>query len=118
MSVATAAHPAPTLGALEVDPTCRRASVAGAELYLSEGEFKLLAALAAEPGRAFSYKELLAGTFAGAPGVSVRTIASYGDRLSRKLELRGMAGWLCAEAGVGMRLEPACRETAGSRVAR
>lgn len=117
MSVATAAPLAPTLGALEVDPTCRRASVAGAELYLSEGEFKLLAALAAEPGREFSYEQLLAEPFAGAPGVCVRTIVSYGERLARKLELRGAADQLCAEAGVGLRLEPTCCETVDPEVA-
>lgn len=110
MSTATAVKPEPVLGSLAIDPISRRASVAGAELYLSEGEFMLLAALADEPGRTFSYEELLADTFAGMRGVSVRTIDAYRERLSRKLELRGMRGRLSCEAGVGLLLEPAYSE--------
>jgi DNA-binding response OmpR family regulator len=105
MSPATVVSPAPTLGALVIDVDGRRASVASAELYLSEAEFKLLAALAAEPGRLFSREELQMEVFAGSPGASVPTIERYARRLGRKLELRGLEGWLRFEAGTRFRLE-------------
>ncbi len=105
MAAATVAPPAPSLGALAIDLEARSASVEGAELYLSEAEFTLLAALATEPGRLFTPAELLEAHFSGMPGVSIARIERLAERLARKLELRGAEGLLRAEPGVGLVLE-------------
>lgn len=92
-----------TLASVEIDHRRRRASVKGVELYLSDGEFRLLAALAKEPARILTYKDLLEETFAGAPGGSRRTIDSHAARLRRKLELRGMPNMITRFHQLGFR---------------
>jgi two-component system, OmpR family, response regulator BaeR len=114
VSIATA----PELGDLRIDSERRRASVAGAELYLSEAEFRLLAALAAEPGRFFSAEALMAEVFAGVPGLSPHTVERCAQRLARKLELRGVEGELRCEAGGGLRLKASGGEAAPLGAAR
>ena len=98
--------------AIELDSWRRAASVAGEELYLSDREFTLLAALVAEPGRGLTYEELLGETFAGAPGVGRGVLDATADRLRRKLELRGAGGLVvaCGEGGYRLSdsIEPAC----------
>ena len=100
--VAALAPPASGLGALEIDEVRRSASVNGAELYLSEAEFGLFSALAAEPGRLFTHAELGEVCFEG-----VLRIERCAERVARKLELRGMEGRLRCEHGVGLVLEAA-----------
>ena len=94
------APPSPSLGALAIDADCRRASVSGSELYLSEAEFSLLSTLASEPGRLFTHAELGEVCFDG-----VLRIERCAERLARKFELRGMEGHLRCEPGVGLALE-------------
>lgn len=107
---AALAPPAPAIAALEIDAERRSASVAGAELYLSEAEFSLLSTLAAEPGRLFSHAELGEVCFEG-----VLRIERCAERLARKLELRGMEGHLRCEQGVGLALETAAEPTGARR---
>jgi DNA-binding response OmpR family regulator len=100
------AAPVLDLGALAIAPAHRRASFGGEDLYLSDREYTLLAALAAAPGRVFCHEELLAEAFAGAPGVGRRAIERYAERASRKLALRGGGLRVESVAGVGLRLAP------------
>ncbi len=84
------AEPAPRpplrFGALVVDPTRHEASLAGHPLPLTPKEFKLLLALCAHPGRAFTRGELLARVFGGDyPGLE-RTVDAHIMNLRRKLE--------------------------------
>jgi DNA-binding response OmpR family regulator len=93
------------LGDLVIDRGGHWAKWRGAPLPLSEQEFQILAALAEEPGRAWSFQELLARVW-GAPSgghpaqvrAAVRRLRSKLDRLSVKLEIE-------AARGVGFRLE-------------
>lgn len=87
------------IGALAIDVTRRRASVAGEELYLSEAEFGLLWTLASEPGRLFTHAELGEICFVG-----IMKIERCAERLARKLERRGVEGELRCEHGVGLAL--------------
>lgn len=114
-----AAAPTSVLAALSIDSLRRRASVRGAELYLSEREFALLAALASEPERTLTYEELIGEVFAGAPGVSRRVVDANAARLRRKLELRGMPGLIAPCQGVGFRFgeNPDPAEGPGASVA-
>jgi two-component system, OmpR family, response regulator len=105
MGAATAGPLAPSFGTLAIDAEARSASVEGGELYLSEAEFSLLSALAAEPGRLFTHAELLEACLSGVPGSSVGRIERLAQRLERKLELRGAAGLLRREPGVGFQIE-------------
>ena len=122
MSAATAALPAPTLDSLVIDVEARSASVDGGELYLSESEFRLLAALAEDPHRTLTYEELEPEVFTGQPGGGRRLIDAAAARLRRKLELRGAGALIAPGRGVGFRLfesaepersDPDEREAAG-----
>ncbi len=104
MSAATAALSAPTLDSLVIDAEARSASVGGAELYLSESEFGLLAALAEDPHRTLTYEELEPEISAGRPGGGRRLVDAAAARLRRKLELRGVGALIAPCRGVGFRL--------------
>jgi DNA-binding response OmpR family regulator len=93
------------LGDLIIDRGGHWAKWRGTPLPLSEQEFQILAALAEEPGRAWSFQELLARVWgassAGHPAqvrAAVRRLRSKLDRLSVKLAIE-------AARGVGFRLE-------------
>lgn len=94
-----------SLSALTIDRRLRCADVAGEELYLSEGEFELLLALADAPECIVTYEELGCNAFAAAPGMSGRLIDSHALRLRRKLELRGLRNLIIPYQGVGFRLQ-------------
>lgn len=113
MGVATHAPFPPELGSLVIDAEARSARVEGSELYLTELEFRVLAALAEEPGRTFACAALLEAHFADMPGASIATIERSAQRLERKLELRGMGGQLHREPGVGLRIESPGRDVLG-----
>lgn len=92
----------PAIRSLVIDASRQRARVGGEELYLSEAEFALLSTLAAEPGRLFTHAELGETCYVG-----ILKNERCGERLARKLELRGMAGQLRCQPGVGLALETA-----------
>jgi DNA-binding response OmpR family regulator len=108
------------LGTVRIDRLKRRASVGGEELYLSEREFGLLAALAADPRKTLTYEQLEAELFVKAPRGSRRLLDAAAVRLRRKLELRGAEALIAPIHGVGFRFfasaeasAPAEREPAG-----
>jgi len=74
------------VGEIVVDPVRRKVWVGEREVALSNKEFGLLRALAADPSRVFSKRELLEGVWGyGNPG-RTRTLDSHASRLRRKLD--------------------------------
>jgi DNA-binding response OmpR family regulator len=100
-----------SVGDLEVDPSGRRATLAGRELSLTSYEFDLLRALAERAGRVLSREQLLELAKGSAEESFDRSIDVHISRLRQKLEddprrprllktVRG-AGYLLAKDGEG-----------------
>jgi DNA-binding response OmpR family regulator len=93
---------------LDFDPGARTLSAGeGHEIVLQPRQARLLKALAADPHRVFSKRELVA-LFEGTPSgslVSTRTVDHIASRLRRRLEEAGQPGLIVNCWGVGYRLE-------------
>lgn len=92
---------------LVIDPVRHEARHAGRALDLTPVEFRLLAALAAQPGRVFSRDQLLDKLHADPRALSDRTVDSHVKNLRRKLD----AVWPGQDVirsiyGVGYRFDP------------
>ena len=96
------------VGPLTVDPQAYRASVdspAGAvALDLTRTEFRILAHMSANPGRAFERAELVDACMPESEALD-RTVDSHVSNLRRKLSAAGADGLLTAVRGVGYRLD-------------
>jgi DNA-binding response OmpR family regulator len=99
------------VGTLEVDPPSREVTVRGERVELSQKEFALLRALAAEPVRVFTKEELLRGVWGFRSLGATRTLDSHACRLRQKL---GAAGdhFVVNVWGVGYRLVDGPEEVA------
>lgn len=95
-------------GPLQVDPQAHRAAVEGPAgtvvLDLTPTEFRLLAHMAAAPGRAFERSELVDACLPEGEALD-RTVDSHISNLRRKLAAAGADGLLAGVRGVGYRLE-------------
>jgi DNA-binding response OmpR family regulator len=91
------------VGELEVDPASREVRLRGERLSLSQKEFALLLALAAEPTRVFTKAELLRDVWGFRSLGTTRTLDSHACRLRRKLGVQGDR-LLVNVWGVGYRL--------------
>jgi len=91
------------VGELEVDPSAREARLRGVPLDLSQKEFALLRALAAQPTRVFTKEELLRDVWGYRALGTTRTLDSHACRLRRKLGAQGDE-FLLNVWGVGYRL--------------
>ena len=91
------------VGSLEFDPLSRRVWVHGEELALSNKEFGLLRALAADPTRVFTREELLRTVWGFRTLGATRTLDSHAFRLRRKLNRKGDR-FIVNVWGVGYRL--------------
>ena len=91
------------VGELSIDPVSREVLLRGEPVALSQKEFALLSALAAEPTRVFTKEELLRDVWGFRAMGSTRTIDSHACRLRHKL---GAAGdrFVVNVWGVGYRL--------------
>jgi two-component system, OmpR family, response regulator RegX3 len=89
------------VGTLELDERARRVHLDGRELDLTPKEFDLLAALARDPGAAFSRRRLLEEVWDTTWYGSTKTIDVHVAALRRKL---GDSGWIETVRGVGFRL--------------
>ncbi|HXU42442.1 MAG TPA: response regulator [Burkholderiales bacterium] len=99
---ASAATPA----GLVIDEASHRVSLDGKEIELTPVEFRLLAALAAAPGRVFSRDGLLEKLYADHRVVTDRTVDAHVKNLRRKLEeIRPGADLVRSIYGVGYKLE-------------
>jgi DNA-binding response OmpR family regulator len=74
------------VGEIVVDSALRKAWVGQREVQLSNKEFSLLRALAADPKRVFSKKELLEEVWGYRSLARTRTLDSHASRLRRKLD--------------------------------
>jgi DNA-binding response OmpR family regulator len=91
------------VGALEVDPASREVRLRGERLVLSQKEFALLLALAAEPTRVFTKAELLRDVWGFRSLGTTRTLDSHACRLRHKLAAQGDR-FVVNVWGVGYRL--------------
>jgi DNA-binding response OmpR family regulator len=91
------------VGSLEIDPPSREVRVRGERVELSQKEFALLRALAADPTRVYTKEELLRDVWGFRSMGSTRTLDSHACRLRHKL---GRAGdrFVVNVWGVGYRL--------------
>ncbi|WP_180900348.1 response regulator [Martelella soudanensis] len=98
------------VGPLAVDPQAYRAAVetlAGpVTLDLTRTEFRILAHMAASPGRAFERSELVDACLPEGEALD-RTVDSHVSNLRRKLTAAGAGGLLTGVRGVGYRLDNA-----------
>lgn len=91
---------------LVIDEATHKVSLDGKEVELTPVEFRLLAALAAAPGRVFSRDGLLEKLYADHRVVTDRTVDAHVKNLRRKLdEIRPGADLLRSIYGVGYKLE-------------
>jgi len=81
-----AEHPVLSVGDIVVDPLRREVRRGGVPVPCTRGEFEVLAALAAEPGRVFTRQQLLQRTRGWESYPSDRTIDMHVLNLRRKLE--------------------------------
>jgi len=99
---ASAATPA----GLVIDEVSHKVSLDGKDIELTPVEFRLLAALAAAPGRVFSRDGLLEKLYADHRVVTDRTVDAHVKNLRRKLEeVRPGSDLVRSIYGVGYRLE-------------
>ena len=91
-------------GPLRIDPGAHRVHVEGEEVHLTPLEFKLLTALAAQPGRILTRKQLLLEVWGPHHTEETRYLRVYMTHLRRKLGPAGKSV-LRTEAGVGYGLE-------------
>jgi DNA-binding response OmpR family regulator len=91
------------VGDLEIDPPSREVRLREARIELSQKEFSLLRALAAEPTRVFTKEELLRTVWGFRAMGSTRTLDSHACRLRQKLGAQGDR-FVINVWGVGYRL--------------
>ena len=91
------------VGELAIDPVSREVRVSGQRAVLSQKEFALLLALAAQPTRVFSQEELLRDVWGYRAMGRTRTLDSHACRLRAKLGAVG-GRFVVNVWGVGYRL--------------
>lgn len=91
------------IGHLEIDTGAVMARLNGHTLPFTPAEFRLLACLAATPGRAFTRAELLAAALPESEALE-RVVDAHLASARRKLESAGGPGLLQTVRGVGYRL--------------
>jgi len=94
------------VGDLEVDPVSREVRLRGEGVRLSQKEFALLCALAAEPTRVWTKEELLRDVWGYRSMGATRTLDSHACRLRHKLSAEGDR-YVVNVWGVGYRLSDA-----------
>jgi DNA-binding response OmpR family regulator len=92
-----------TVGALEVDPAAREVLLRGSPVAVSQKEFALLRALAADPTRVMTKAELLRDVWGYRTLGTTRTLDSHACRLRNKLAVHGDR-FVVNVWGVGYRL--------------
>jgi two-component system response regulator MprA len=97
--------PATTLGTVRLDPVSHAISADGGEASLTPTEFRLLAALAAQPGAVVRRRELVRAAWPDGAIVHDNTLDQYMARLRRKLRDIGAEEAIATSHGVGYRLE-------------
>ncbi|MEV1062953.1 response regulator transcription factor [Streptomyces sp. NPDC050263] len=98
------------VGALAVDPVRRVVEIEGRQVACTPGEFDVLAAMAAEPERVFTRRQLLASTRGDDRYITERTIDVHVLNLRKKIEpVPRQPVYLQTVFGVGYRLADGSR---------
>ncbi|MEW2401191.1 response regulator transcription factor [Streptomyces sp. NPDC046862] len=106
----TAQDPVLRVGALAVDPVRRAVEIEGRQVACTPGEFDVLAAMAAEPERVFTRRQLLACTRGDDRYITERTIDVHVLNLRKKIEpVPRQPVYLQTVFGVGYRLTDGTR---------
>jgi two-component system, OmpR family, alkaline phosphatase synthesis response regulator PhoP len=92
------------VGDLEIDVWARQARVAGKPVSLTPTEYRLLEALARQPGRVFTRDELVARAFGPDYAGYDRTVDVHITNLRRKIEPGREPRYLLTVHGVGYKL--------------
>jgi two-component system OmpR family response regulator len=95
----------PTPGAVRLDPATHAAAAGDGEVALTPTEYRLLALLAAHPGKVVRRHELVAAGWPDGAIVHDNTIDAYVARLRRKLREIDRDGAIATVRGVGYRLD-------------
>ncbi len=104
-ATATAADSPHRVGDLEVDPLRHEVRLNGAMVETTPAEFRILAALIAEPGRAFSRAQLLTEAFGFDHYALDRTVDVHVMNLRRKIEQKANEPrYLLTVYGVGYKM--------------
>ena len=98
------ADPAVTVGQLRLDPTTHAAAGNGREVALTPTEFRVLAALAAQPGVVLRRRDLVRSAWPDGAIVHDNTLDQYVARLRRKLRELELELEISTTHGVGYRL--------------
>jgi two-component system response regulator MprA len=93
-----------TVGALRLDPVAHSISGLDGEASLTPTEFRLLAALAAQPGAVLRRRELVRAAWPEGAIVHDNTLDQYVARLRRKLRETAAQATIETSHGVGYRL--------------
>jgi two-component system response regulator MprA len=96
---------ATTVGELRLDPVAHAISAEGGEVSLTPTEFRVLAALAAQPGAVVRRRELVRAAWPDGAIVHDNTLDQYVARLRRKLREVSAEAGIATAHGVGYRLE-------------
>jgi DNA-binding response OmpR family regulator len=109
-------QPVTSVPGLQVDLAGRRAKWNGDELRLTPLEFRVLANMARQPGRAWSFQELRESGWGAshAPGIDVFAVRSVVQRLRRKLRVAEATVEIQSVRGFGFRLEASAGVAASS----
>jgi DNA-binding response OmpR family regulator len=99
------ADAATTVGELRLDPVAHAISGGGGEASLTPTEFRLLAALAAQPGAVVRRRELVRAAWPDGAIVHDNTLDQYVARLRRKLREVSADAAIATAHGVGYRLQ-------------
>jgi DNA-binding response OmpR family regulator len=92
-------------GTLRLDPVAHAASSGDREVALTPTEFRLLAALAAQPGAVLRRRDLVRAAWPEGAIVYDNTLDQYVARLRRKLRALGAENGIVTVRGVGYRLQ-------------
>lgn len=102
-----AQEPVLIVGPVRIDRAARRVTVDGAPAELTDTEYRILAALAAEPGRVFTHTMLLDRVWGPGYTAEVHYLRVYISRLRRKIEADpARPRLLVTVPRAGYRLEP------------
>jgi two-component system KDP operon response regulator KdpE len=103
----TASQAAVRFDDVVVDLSARRVTKAGADVHLTQIEFRLLSQLLAEPGRVLTHRHLLREVWGPSHADDSHYLRIYMANLRRKLEDDpARPRYLLTETGVGYRFQP------------
>jgi two-component system, OmpR family, KDP operon response regulator KdpE len=103
------------VGTIRIDLPRHEVMVEGRAVRLTPIEFKILVALARQPGRVFTHRQLMHAVWGASAADQSHTLRVHVAALRRKIERDpARPHWLVTEAGVGYRLREAANAPDGA----